>query len=584
MKNPKIRFGILCNGMHLEKWQERAISRLLQLDGIELSLVILNGEKNLSNPTQDRIKKLFSSNLLFWIYYALIRRRFESKKKVDMTSVFAKTSQIICTPDYKGKYSQYFSSADIKTISEYKLDFLLRFGFDIIRGDILTVAKYGVWSFHHDNEQKYRGGPPCFWEIYSNDQITGAILQRLTDRLDGGVILNKGYFPTLKHSYVQNLDRTYFASAEWPAKICRSLLAGKDSFTNNPASETKATVYKLPNNIQMLKFLFKLSYNFTQFLFSYLFKSEEWNIGIIDKPIHSVLMGDIERNWLPNPSKGTFVADPFGKTVKGKTYVFVEDLDHNVGRGHISAIEINNLDTKNYSKKIAIKLSDHMSYPYVIDYNNETYLIPETYESRKVRLFKALDFPNHWKEVSTLIENFAAVDTTVFQYNDYWWLMCTNRETDSNSDLYIWYSKDLLGPWKQHHANPVKTDVRSSRPGGTPFLYQGELYRPAQNSAQTYGGSLMINKVTKLTVDEFEEEVALEIYPDSKSLYNKGVHTLSSLGEQTVIDGKRFVFLPSLFRNRFFKVVEKLTGLSLNKKPPEDIEETQGEFDKVGAY
>ena len=37
--------------------------------------------------------------------------------------------------------------------------FMLRVGFNIIRGEILNVPKYGVWSFHHDDEVKYRGGP-----------------------------------------------------------------------------------------------------------------------------------------------------------------------------------------------------------------------------------------------------------------------------------------------------------------------------------------------------------------------------------------------------------------------------------------
>ena len=40
----------------------------------------------------------------------------------------------------------------------------------------------------------------------------------------------------------------------------------------------------------------------------------------------------------------------------------------------------------------------------------------------------------------------------------------------------------------------VKTDVRSARPAGTPFVYQGELYRPAQDCSRTYGGSIVIHR------------------------------------------------------------------------------------------
>jgi len=44
---------------------------------------------------------------------------------------------------------------------------------------------FGVWSWHHGDEDKYRGGPPAFWEIVNADPVTGALLQRLTERLDG---------------------------------------------------------------------------------------------------------------------------------------------------------------------------------------------------------------------------------------------------------------------------------------------------------------------------------------------------------------------------------------------------------------
>jgi len=86
---------------------------------------------------------------------------------------------------------RYFNAEDVATINKKDLDFILRFGFNIIRGEILNAARYGVWSFHHDDERKYRGSPPGFWELYYRDPVTGSILQRLTDRLDGGIVLKR---------------------------------------------------------------------------------------------------------------------------------------------------------------------------------------------------------------------------------------------------------------------------------------------------------------------------------------------------------------------------------------------------------
>ena len=73
---------------------------------------------------------------------------------------------------------------NIEEIKKYNLDFILKLSRGIIKGEILNTAEYGIWSFHHDDEMKYRGRPACFWEIYNNDPVTGAILQKLSNKLD----------------------------------------------------------------------------------------------------------------------------------------------------------------------------------------------------------------------------------------------------------------------------------------------------------------------------------------------------------------------------------------------------------------
>ena len=67
-----------------------------------------------------------------------------------------------------------------------------------------------------------------------------------------------------------------------------------------------------------------------------------------------------------------------------------------------------------------------------------------------------------------------------------------------------------LGPWKPHKRNPVKSDVRNSRPAGRLFYWNGDLYRPAQDSSQRYGYAMSINRVLRLTPDEFVRGGSLE--------------------------------------------------------------------------
>jgi hypothetical protein len=100
-------------------------------------------------------------------------------------------------------------------------------------------------------------------------------------------------------------------------------------------------------------------------------------------------------------------------------------------------------------------------------------------------------------------------------------------------------------------------DIRSARPAGTPFIFENVLYRPAQDCSVTYGGRVAVNRVVRLTPDEFVEETVCHVEPDAGGRYNAGLHTLSGVGDLTLVDGKRY-----MFDRRFFigRLREKLTG------------------------
>ena len=69
----------------------------------------------------------------------------------------------------------------------------MRFGFNIIRGDILNSATYGVWSYHHGDNSVNRGSPPGFWEVFLDWKVSGVTLQLLSEDLDNGQILYKSF-------------------------------------------------------------------------------------------------------------------------------------------------------------------------------------------------------------------------------------------------------------------------------------------------------------------------------------------------------------------------------------------------------
>jgi hypothetical protein len=54
-----------------------------------------------------------------------------------------------------------------------------------------------------------------------------------------------------------------------------------------------------------------------------------------------------------------------------------------------------------------------------------------------------------------------------------------------------------------------------------------------------YGSGIIVYEITRLTKEEFEETPVSELRPSQSSLYNYGLHTISSAEGYTVIDGAR---------------------------------------------
>lgn len=564
----QLRIGIMCNNMVFEAWQANCLKKLIENENIKISLLIINGGMNGQvpignaltrfykadfNEKMEKIKRFISKKRLWNLYKKYyVDRRVKATMPIDMSCLLNEVPQIICKTTLKGKYSQHFDESDFLKISEYKLDVILRFGFSIIKGSILKAAQYGVWSFHHDDEEKYRGGPPCFWEIYHNDPVTGAILQRLTDRLDGGIILYKGYYRTLG-SYIKNKNRTYFGSAEWPAIICNKILSNHNIQFKDLPSTTKAPVYLAPTNKQMCIFFLKKIKSILSGRIKNLFfeKRDIWNIGISNCPINTFLSSSLlpEIHWLPEKGHSQFIADPFVIKKSGKTFIFAERYSYLSNKGEIVYME--SLDNNTFSSpRKAIDLAGHASYPYLLRYRDEVYCIPETSSLKEINLYKASNFPKKWEQVRTLIGNIQASDATIIFYKGFWWLFCIiHTDYHSHESLFIWYSPDLFGSWQPHLLNPVKTDIRSARPAGTPFIYNDDLYRPAQNCSLSYGGSVAINRVIEISPTTFHEEIAAIVSPPKLHQYFKGLHTISHTDNITVLDAKKEIWI----RKRLFK-------------------------------
>ena len=68
----------------------------------------------------------------------------------------------------------------------------------------------------------------------------------------------------------------------------------------------------------------------------------------------------------------------------------------------------------------------------------------------------------------------------------------------------------------------------------------------------------MINRIRRLSPSEFEEdEEVASVEPDKAGPYPEGLHTLSKVGDLTLVDGKRFEFTAYGLLNKIVKGIRR---------------------------
>jgi len=387
---------------------------------------------------------------------------------------------------------------------------------------------------------------PCLWAVYDGHLITEAILQRIPDPSDGRIVLRRGYFRTALHSLRENIDEVCFGAARWPASVCQDILLGHTAYLESPPAVMPSSASRVPSNAQTMRLLIRQTRQGIRRAERALTRHEEWCIGIVDAPIGIFLEPGRPKpvRWLRPPGDGRFIADPFGARLDGAVHILYEDFRYSTSKGQIATMDATATEPPR-TPQVAIELPVPASYPYLVEDGGEIYCVPETNEARELALYRATDFPTGWERVATILSDVAALDGTLFQHEGRWWLTHTDRDAGQYTHLFVWHAANLEGPWVPHALNPVKADVRSSRPAGTPFVHEGTLYRPAQDCSRRYGGRIVINRVLRLTPTEFAEEPAASVEPFPDSPFPEGIHTISRVGDMTLIDSKRHRFIPS---------------------------------------
>lgn len=382
------------------------------------------------------------------------------------------------------------------------------------------------------------GELPGYRQVLGREPLTASVLERTDDGVHGLTALDVGLCRTDERSMRRNANQACWQSA--------GLMLGalRNAAEHNEGGELKfrATALEMntddrpPGTAQVLCGLADLAgHAFKSKVGATLYR-ERWGIAF---NLHPGLPGPVDEVATlvyVKPPKDRTWADPFVVKRGDRHFVFFEDLLFATNKGRIAFLEISPSGTWHYGG-VVLEHEHHMSYPFLFTWQNELYMVPEEGASDSVRLYRCVRFPDRWELASVLLDGIRAVDATLFQQGDSWWMFASMPTPGSSSDAecHLFHASQPMGPWMLHPSSPIKRDPRSARPAGALFWSGGNLFRPSQDCSIRYGGAISINRVLRFDGSRYEEESARRIEPTWRDDI-VATHTLNSCDGATVID------------------------------------------------
>jgi len=535
MHNQKLKLGLLLDSFNVPAWIYGAIHRITQENSSIFTLVVLNADD--AEPFEKNAK-----------VYSVFNR-IDEKLFTKEPDPFALRSVVELLPDVpiinilpiRGNNVLFFGEADVENIRTYKLDILIKFGFDGLQLPDLKTSEYGTWFYYHGDDRIMKGGPPGFWEVVDNWSETGTALIAQGGELSLNRVLFRSCFFTYPLSPARHRSYYFWATTPFFARQISLLrrLGSKKYFEEtekfNTALLREIKGYTAPSNFLTVKSILKLVRRLIKECSQRLFYKDRWFLLYSFEQDISDNLNEFKKIM---PPKDKFWADPHLIQVDKRYYIFIEEFLHAKNKGHISVIELD--ETGNWKSPVKVLEKDyHLSYPFIFKWNDKFYMVPESGANKTIDLYECSDFPYKWDFKQCIMENISAVDTTIIHYGDKWWLFTAVAENEAaapNVELFLFYSDDIFnGKWVAHPRNPIVSDVKSARPAGSIFVKDGKLFRPSQDCSHVYGYGFDLNEIELLSETEYSERKTKSVRPNwDKNI--QATHTYANWNNLTVID------------------------------------------------
>ncbi len=239
----------------------------------------------------------------------------------------------------------------------------------------------------------------------------------------------------------------------------------------------------------------------------------KWSIGILTG---NSLLDLSAPNQVSNPVltchdvtdvHAGFVADPFMLRREGCWYMFFEVLNLQTDKGQIALATSSDGFEWEYQGSV-LSGSQHFSYPYVFECQGEYYMVPESWKSGSVTLYRADPFPFVWKKVKDILHGCRIVDCSLFRFNGAWWMFADVSAPGNQGVLKLFGAEHPAGDWVEHPESPVVSgDICASRPAGRVVIVDGRPIRFSQDPLPRYGTRVRAYEIVEISSKLYRERL-----------------------------------------------------------------------------
>lgn len=535
----RVRVGFAVEAVVQPAWIARSIEAVRALPSVDLQVILVTGRQVFGPSIPEEARDLYDT------FSARELRRLPTPfgdpyAPVDLSADHELAPGTILTLHLDRSAVRVPGSVAPDELAHLDLDVLICPSASAVPRDLLSMPRHGAWGFEGTTDRR-RSAIQAFWNVMNRAPQTDVELYRFNvDGTIAGTVVSAPCRSILGSPLVTEVRNRWKCPALLTQALTHLHVHGVSPGTDvvpahppaPPANREMAYLW-LRHTLRLSRLRALAEVARPQWFMHYHFSKAGGSAPerpALDFRRFEALETPPDRIW----------ADPFPVSRDGRHFVLFEEKLDSEPYGHISVMELSPSGPVSAPRTVLVR-PHHLSYPFIFEWNGETYMMPESHDIARLEVYRAVRFPDEWELVTVALHE-ALADATIAEIDGTWWMFAARQAAPllDCDELVLYHAPTPLGPWTPHAANPVFSDVRSARPAGRLYRTEDGWIRPAQDGVRGYGHSMRLMRIAKLTADEYREELVQVLPPDWARRVH-GNHTLNADNGLTTIDAVRFI-------------------------------------------